>query len=312
MKEPFNLEQFKQGRKAITRDGRTAEFLYYDESMNPDVQLGANVHGQLFTFFSNGHISLSQETDDLGDLLTHMAPAEHGIKGMPWDLPTPPAPPEGHKWKYMGKAKKFSRIATVGRMFVDGEGFRDEEWSREETWELECNRPIHGIKAVPIEPKEFPAPPEGKAWHNPEKLTPEQVGVSEGWRLLLKNELVEIGDMHSMKNGTWSHSGNHRSSDARGKTASCLTYRTKRPLPATPKLVPLEADDIPPVCWLRTSPEWHSPDRANHLVVVVTVSEIIMAHGGLELMKVSYGTLKDGWEYSTDRKNWKPCSKEAK
>ena len=31
--EPFNLEQFKQGRRAITRDGRTAEFLYYNPSL---------------------------------------------------------------------------------------------------------------------------------------------------------------------------------------------------------------------------------------------------------------------------------------
>ena len=42
-----------------------------------------------------------------------------------------------------------------------------------------------------IEKLQFPKPPEGERWHNPERLTAEQVGVDKGWRLLLVSEREE-------------------------------------------------------------------------------------------------------------------------
>jgi hypothetical protein len=73
MNEPFNLEQFKQGRKAITRDGRVAEFLYYHEGLI--YPLGAVVLGEPWSYLKGGE-HLYDVTLISDDDLTHMAPAE--------------------------------------------------------------------------------------------------------------------------------------------------------------------------------------------------------------------------------------------
>lgn len=59
-------------------------------------------------------------------------------------------------------------------------------------------------------PLTFPAPPEGESWHNPDNITPEQVG--EGYRLLLESELwnrdEENDFIHRWLNrGGWDASG---------------------------------------------------------------------------------------------------------
>lgn len=78
---------------------------------------------------------------------------------------------------------------------------------------------------TPALPLAFPAPPEGRSWHNPENLTPEQVGVADGWRLVLSDEPTTFPHQHGYP--CWVDS----------TMCSCcfiglgLTYRTREPLP---------------------------------------------------------------------------------
>ena len=52
---PFDLERFKQGDIALTRDGREAKFLYYDESIKEkDFRLGAVANGQVLLLHASG------------------------------------------------------------------------------------------------------------------------------------------------------------------------------------------------------------------------------------------------------------------
>lgn len=168
---------------------------------------------------------------------------------------------------------------------------------------LDCATPMWFEGEYRIKPEEFPAPPEGQQWHNPQHFTPEQVGVSEGWRLLLVGEQIQKGDMFDNYDRTWV------SSSWVGVPVGGIatdTYRTKRPLPATPpkaspKLVPLEAEDIPPVCWMRRG---HS-----YAMLVQTINR-----SSVGLSSVSHGLrfevlMDEGWEYSSDRREWKKCSK---
>lgn len=91
----------------------------------------------------------------------------------------------------------------------------------------------------------FPPPPAGHAWHNPDNLTPEQVG--EGYRLLLEHEICESRpqDKHIQMWDTyrkcWDGSG------WKGDSKD-LTYR-----------VPL--------------PKWPQPDAAEALAIVRALAE---------------------------------------
>jgi len=66
-----------------------------------------------------------------------------------------------------------------------------------------------------------------------------------------------------------------------------------------PEPVPLEASDIPPVCWLRI------PDVDGDILVTAVYKDCVHAgHGRIQ----PYNEMMN-WEYSPDRINWKPCSK---
>jgi len=66
-----------------------------------------------------------------------------------------------------------------------------------------------------------------------------------------------------------------------------------------PELVPLEAYDIPPVCWLRI------PDVDGDILVTAVYKDCVFAgHGRSQ----PYSEMMN-WECSPDRINWKPCSK---
>jgi hypothetical protein len=47
---------------------------------------------------------------------------------------------------------------------------------------------------LPLNECEFPEPPPGWKWHNPENLTPAQVGFAEGWRLCLEEDALPASD----------------------------------------------------------------------------------------------------------------------
>lgn len=72
---------------------------------------------------------------------------------------------------------------------------------------------------------QFPAPPEGEKWHNPDNLTPEQVEIDKGYRLRLESEKVGNSDEFWLTIGAWSktlHSGYN--------LEAVYTYRTREPL----------------------------------------------------------------------------------
>jgi len=84
---------------------------------------------------------------------------------------------------------------------------------------------------LPPAPSEFPDPPEGCRWHNPDNLTPEQVGITEGWRLALESEIATdslFENCIAWFGGTWNDRHEWAGNDQR------VTYRTKNPLPVKP------------------------------------------------------------------------------
>jgi hypothetical protein len=68
--------------------------------------------------------------------------------------------------------------------------------------------------------------PKGQEWHNPDNLTPEQIGAKDGWRLLLKSEIIKrIPDTNIEwygLDGKW-RSGTNGDDNK-------FTYRTKLPI----------------------------------------------------------------------------------
>ena len=96
------------------------------------------------------------------------------------------------------------------------------------------------LAALPLmapepEPLAFPDPPHGWEWHNPEKLTPGQVGILDGWRLYLIGEKPSV-DCEQHDDPSWLAWG---SGTAAFDESYVCTYRTKAPLP-TPKPTPEE------------------------------------------------------------------------
>jgi len=76
---------------------------------------------------------------------------------------------------------------------------------------------------------EFPDPPPGKKWHNPQRLTPQQVQIQDGWRLCLTDEVADLPDQY-LEEGVWYDADPAPDSIY---AQSDLTYRTKAPLPWT-------------------------------------------------------------------------------
>lgn len=109
-------------------------------------------------------------------------------------------------------------------------------------------------------PLTFPAPPEGEEWHNPDNLTPGQVG--EGYRLLLKSEIsykrerMSIIEMWVRKFNRWDASG----------WSGCIDSHTHRVPASTPFhwdkpktiRVPLGPEDVPPGSVIRGLAEANS------------------------------------------------------
>lgn len=287
MKEQFNLEQFKAGRKALTRDGRVVEFMYHRPDFMTSQRLGAVIENwdSLSTYWEQGTANNGWRSCDL----TYMAPAEHGIEGMPWDMPAPPAPPTGFKWKYLGKGYRADTPGVYRFAFFNPYGRK--EWvtgnpycvGDEDTHYLEmvyivdpyakfrearaagktveylpndsvCNEwltPLAGLafnlppENYRIKPEEFPPAPYGKEWHNPNRLTPEEIDISNGWRLLCKGEKVGEGDrVYSYSDREWQTSANTGT-----KPSDYRTYRTKRPVPTI---------EFPP---LPKGQQWHNPNN---------------------------------------------------
>ena len=88
-----------------------------------------------------------------------------------------------------------------------------------------------------------------------------------------------------------------------------FTYRIN-PASRQKKRVPLTAEDVPAVCWVRR------PGRTVAYLVTGVDSLSIRAAdmdrpGGDQMWHGYCVIMIDGWEYSTDRKTWRGCWKEV-
>lgn len=69
--KPFNLDEFKQGRPAVTRDGGTARFVYHCPDLAVDSRVGARIGSDLFSYCEDGRMFIGFENDrDLVGLLS--------------------------------------------------------------------------------------------------------------------------------------------------------------------------------------------------------------------------------------------------
>jgi hypothetical protein len=104
-----------------------------------------------------------------------------------------------------------------------------------------------------LKPLEFPAPPEGEAWEPLGDFTPEEYGISDGWRPFLKGERIESGDQAIYRpiNIKFGLVANVEFEDFTfGQTIARGCFgRTKRPLPTPKKRVPLDRNE-----WIKDAP----------------------------------------------------------
>lgn len=146
--------------------------------------------------------------------------------------------------------------------------------------------------------------------HNPDKLKISQVG--EGWRLLDYDEYRERACTKEIQLWAVKLNGGWGDGWVEGSTYE-YTYRTRlsrEELAAldAPKFVRWDcAEDIPlPVCFIRTGTGYWG-------TIVAADSEGLHAYHptGGKIVRHRYINL-DVYQYSTDRKEWKPCTKEVK
>lgn len=164
-----------------------------------------------------------------------------------------------------------------------------------------------------IKSMEFPKLPEGLTWHNPDNLTPEQVGDRK--RLAVMGEaLPSLYDYWDSESGYWVTSGALQNVNVTvlGKTFR-LPISTPFPEPPKPKvMVPLEPHDISPTDVLRKkdrkdfyAEHWMKIDAVNSDGPAVHFS-------GSGRSRIPFKTLMNEWEISRDgAKTWKPCEKES-
>ncbi len=147
--------------------------------------------------------------------------------------------------------------------------------------------------------------------YNPNKLTEEQVGVSEGWRLLSLEEFNAL-----IPNGNDLSELSHSGYDVIWKCGGCggcngINYRTRQYpgyfLPKKKVKVPLEMSDLPVACWVRLKRTPH----IHHNVLTIRPEGIKILGGIQSILDYSFQELMDdNFEYYSFGENWKPCHKE--
>lgn len=180
------------------------------------------------------------------------------------------------------------------------------DWHDCQNLDFSCDPRCYRIKPWTLEP-----PPEGESWHRTDWTEEMLPPVTDGGlprRPLLKGEDEQECD-------EWSNDDRWESCDGCASKAENFKLdihrRTRRPLPAKPKLVPLEAGDVPPGSVFR----WHNWTAASYRtpLEVYESTGVMMIRGG-EIKPHSWDELKeDGWLIKRPGSaDWQPCSKEEK
>ncbi len=134
-------------------------------------------------------------------------------------------------------------------------------------------------KSEAVKPLEFPAPSESRAWGNPCNLTAEEVGLDQGWRLMMLGEVTKQEDEFF-----WGNSWISAREGIVIYRAQQETYRTRRPLPTPKKRVPLARNEwIAGAPWFVRLKPRQPEDETRFSVCMVTLVDcngIYSASGG--------------------------------
>lgn len=148
----------------------------------------------------------------------------------------------------------------------------------------------------PTPPWTLPPPPEGQQWHRTDWT---QDMLPDGWRPLLKGESRGSGDEYQYGGDT----GWRRCQImATAEDDSMEFYRTRRPLPTPPKLIPLDINDI------------RGTDEFKYKEGQVIQSVVSWNNNNVELPRdgvIDYKELvADYLRRQHGSNEWKPCTKE--
>jgi len=148
----------------------------------------------------------------------------------------------------------------------------------------------------------LPDPPAGKQWHTSKGWTEEM--LPEGWRpLLLGEKLQTQTDEISPKVPTNWEAIYGLAGDSVNELSDYWFFRTRRPLPAEPVMVPLEAADVPPGSVLRWCGEYWQA------IVGTEPNGVYHAHNdNIELVTWEELTSHE-WQIKRPGQDWQPCSK---
>lgn len=138
---------------------------------------------------------------------------------------------------------------------------------------------------------------DGEEWHRQDFSEDMLAG---GRRPLLKEELIQVGDEYLQESqwiGVWKA----------GNASSFYHWhtRTRRPLPGPAKVVPWDGpEDVPLNCWFR-----HKNSGNLYWASSIDCAGVFLSYG----LAVHYRwvILAEAYDHSTDRINWKPCTKEV-
>lgn len=164
---------------------------------------------------------------------------------------------------------------------------------------------IHAPENYRVKPWQMPSPPKGFEWHRND-FTEEM--LPEGWRPLLLGETDtdedEWLDDRAPANG-W------RNLDLSGSVVKeeFNRRRTRRPLTAEKKRVPLEAGDCPPGSVVRGK-GWLASEWGDCWCAVIEC-----AKGGVWVNRhsvlIGWELLMHDWEIRRPNQDWEPCHKEG-
>lgn len=166
-----------------------------------------------------------------------------------------------------------------------------------------------------IEPWSLPDPPAGKEWaHHFTGWTEEELKDDKRviYRPLLRDEeVVRLEDQcRYIRTKSYSDSSWGEVTSLKGTSEDIPDYifRTRRPLPSPPKMVPLEPCDVPPGSVFRQP---HYNQGVWSAAIAVNSTEVALVCHNPDLAIYSYQELQQKWQISRDNgKTWSRCEKQ--
>jgi hypothetical protein len=152
-----------------------------------------------------------------------------------------------------------------------------------------------------IAPWSLPAPPAGQQWHRTDWT---EDMLPEGWRPLLKGEIQHVGDEYRGQ-VNWFSTG-----EVGTIIRSPGHYRTRRPLPTPPRMVPLTREDVPNGSVFRSPSGSDFPPVkiGNHRIGVMMTREYVDL-SWLQLKDLRWLIHRPGDNYGDGMPRFRKCEK---